>query len=85
MRQMPSFRTRIGPSGRLVIPALYRKELGLKAGDEVVLKVEDHELKISTLKHCVERVQALVRRYNRKGEKLSDSLIRERRRLAAKE
>jgi len=37
------------------------------------------------LKHCVERVQALVRRYNRKGEKLSYSLIRERRRLAAKE
>jgi AbrB family looped-hinge helix DNA binding protein len=82
---MASFRTRIGPSGRLVIPAPCRKELGLTAGDEVVLKIEDDELKISTLKHCVERVQALVRRHNRKGEKLSASLIRERRRQAATE
>ena len=82
---MVSFRTRIDPSGRLVIPARCRKELGLTTGDEVVLRIEDGELRISTLKQCVERVQGLVRRYNRNGERLSASLIHERRRLAAKE
>jgi len=82
---MASFRTRLSANGRLVIPAQYRKELGLTAGEEVLLKIEDDELRISSVKHRVERAQALVRRHNRKGEKLSASLIRARRREAARE
>ena len=43
---MSTFRAKIGPSGRLVIPVPQRRELGLKTGDEVVLRVEDNELHI---------------------------------------
>ncbi|HMD64913.1 MAG TPA: AbrB/MazE/SpoVT family DNA-binding domain-containing protein [Stellaceae bacterium] len=82
---MTTLRARIGPSGRLVIPAAQRRELGLKAGDEVLIRVEDDELRISSVNRRIERVQALVRKYNPKGELLSQSLIRERRAEAAKE
>jgi len=84
-RHMITLRARIGPSGRLVIPAAQRRELGLKAGDEVLIRVEDDELRISSVNRRIERVQALVRKYNPKGELLSQSLIRERRAEAAKE
>jgi AbrB family looped-hinge helix DNA binding protein len=81
---MTSYRAKIGPSGRLVIPAPQRKELGLKPGDRVIMRVENNELRISSVNHSIERVQALVRKYNRKGENLSESLIRDRRAEAAK-
>jgi AbrB family looped-hinge helix DNA binding protein len=81
---MTSYRAKIGPSGRLVIPAPERKELGLKPGDRVIMRVENNELRISSVNHSIERVQALVRKYNRKGENLSESLIRDRRAEAAK-
>ncbi|MBV8119975.1 MAG: AbrB/MazE/SpoVT family DNA-binding domain-containing protein [Alphaproteobacteria bacterium] len=82
---MSSFRAKIGPSGRLVIPAAQRRELGLEVGDEVVLETSGEELRITSLKARIARVQALVRRYNPHGESLSDSLIRDRRAEAAKD
>jgi len=82
---MIPFRAKIGAGGRLVIPAAARKELGLKAGDEVLLRIEDKELRISGVNRRIERVQALVRKYNRNGESLSESLIRDRRAGVEKE
>ncbi len=35
---MQDTKTRLGENGRLVIPAPYRKALGLQTGDEVVLR-----------------------------------------------
>jgi AbrB family looped-hinge helix DNA binding protein len=80
---MSSFRARIGPSGRLVIPAAQRRELGLEVGDQVLLETAGDELRVSSLKHRVARLQALVRKHNPNGESLSDSLIRDRRAEAA--
>jgi hypothetical protein len=50
-----------------------------------MLTTADSELRISTLRHRIERVQALVRKHNRRGEKLSEALIRDRRAEAAKD
>jgi len=41
--------TRINENGRLVIPASFRKALGIASGDTVVLRLDDDELKITTL------------------------------------
>ncbi len=82
---MNSFRANIGPSGRLLIPAAQRRELGLEVGDEVVLKVQDNELRILSLKHRIARVQALVRKHNPNAESLSESLIRDRRAETARD
>ena len=82
---MDAVRTKMGPSGRLVIPAAQRRALGIQAGDEVLIKLEDHELRITTLKQRIAHAQALARKYNKTGESMSESLIRDRRAEAKKE
>ena len=82
---MSSARAKIGPGGRLVIPAAQRRELGLEVGDQVVLQVTDNELRITSLDQRIRRIQTLVRRHNPGGELLSESLIRDRRAEAVKE
>jgi AbrB family looped-hinge helix DNA binding protein len=78
-------RTRINENGRVVIPAAFRKAMGINAGDEVVLRIEDDELRISTLKRRIERAQRLVRQHVKPGTSLVDELIAERRRAAKRE
>jgi len=81
---MNEIKTKMGDGGRLVIPAGYRKSLGLKPGDEVVLSLEEGEIRIVTPHQAIQKAQALVRRYVPKGRSLSEELIRERREEAAR-
>lgn len=76
---------RLGSNGRLVIPAEYRKALGVDEGDELVVRLEDGELRLSTRKFALRRAQERVRRYVPEGVSLADELIAERREEAAKE
>ena len=78
-------RMRINENGRVVIPASFRKRLGIRAGDEVVLQIQDDELRISTLKGNIERAQRLVRKHVKAGTSLVDELIAERREAAGDE
>jgi len=78
-------RTRLNENGRLVIPASFRKALGINPGDEVVLRLEEDGLLITTLRRRIERAQRLVRKYVKPGVSLADELIAERRAAARKE
>jgi AbrB family looped-hinge helix DNA binding protein len=78
-------RVKVNENGRVVIPASFRKALGINAGDEVILSVEDDELRITTLKRRLERAQRHVRKYVKPGTSLVDELIAERRREARNE
>jgi len=78
-------RLRVNENGRVVIPAAFRKALGINAGDEVVLRMEDDELRITTLKRRIERAQRLVRKHVKPGTSLVDELIAERREAAKDE
>ena len=78
-------RMRVNENGRVVIPASYRKALGIKAGDEVILLMEDDELRITTMKRRLERAQRRIRRYVKPGVSLADELIAERREAAKRE
>ena len=78
-------RLKVNENGRVVIPASFRKALGIKAGDEVVLRMEEDELRITTMKRRIERAQRLVRKYVKPGTSLVDELIAERRREARDE
>ena len=49
---------KIAEGGRLVIPAEYRRELGLQGGDEGIIRVEDDELGILIGAEAVRRAQA---------------------------
>ena len=76
---------RVNENGRVVIPASYRKALGIKAGDKVILRMEDNELRITTMKRRIERAQRRVRQYVAPGVSLADELIAERREAAKRE
>ena len=76
-------KTKVREGGRLVIPAAYRKALGLKPGDEVILALEDGEIRVVSARQAIARAQALVRRYVPKDRSLSEELIQERREEAA--
>lgn len=75
---------RIGPQGRIVIPAALRRTLGLEAGDRLVVHAEDGAL-------VLERPDAALRRLQerfagvRDGASLAEELIAERRAEAARE
>jgi AbrB family looped-hinge helix DNA binding protein len=71
--------TRIDRGGRLVIPADYRKALGLNPGDEVSLRLEDGEIRVASKRRAIVQAQHLLRRYIPAGRTLSEELIRERR------
>ncbi len=77
-------KTKIQEGGRLVIPAAYRKALGLQPGDEVLLMLEDGEIRVISTCQAVARSQALLRRYIPQGRSLSEELIKERREEAAR-
>jgi AbrB family looped-hinge helix DNA binding protein len=78
--------TKIDQTGRLLIPARLRKELGLHPGADVVLEAREGELRIRSYRAAVEHAQALIRRYIPDDERsLVDELIAERRAEAARE
>lgn len=82
---MPETRVRINENGRVVIPAAFREALGVKPGDEIILRIEDDELRITTMKRRIERAQRNVRKYVKPGASLVDELIAERREAAKRE
>ncbi len=85
MASEQEIRTRVNENGRVVIPASFRKALGINVGDEVVLRIEDDELRILTLQQRVERAQRLVRKHVKPGTSLVEELIAERRQAAKRE
>ena len=73
--------TSIDKSGRLIVPASLRRQLGIRPGDRLHLRVVDGELRISTWEKAVERVQQSLAAYrpDDQEELASEALIRERR------
>ena len=82
---MPDVRTRVAEGGRIVLPAEYRRALGVRIGDEVILHLENDEVRILTPQEAIRRAQALVRRSVPQDRSLADELIAERRAAAADE
>lgn len=82
---MNETRVRINENGRVVIPAALRKAMGIKAGDELLVRLEDNELRIATMRNRIEQAQRWVRRYVKPGVSLVDELIAERREASRRE
>ena len=77
--------TRVNENGRLVIPAAFSKALVIASGDTLVLRLDDGELKITTLRQRIKRSQQIVRKYVPRTVSLVDELIAERREAAKRE
>jgi AbrB family looped-hinge helix DNA binding protein len=82
---MVETRMRVNENGRVVIPASIRKTLGIHPGDEIVLRVEDDELRITTLRNRIRQAQRLVQQYLKPDSSMADELIAERREEAKRE
>ncbi|HEV2300083.1 MAG TPA: AbrB/MazE/SpoVT family DNA-binding domain-containing protein [Stellaceae bacterium] len=54
--------TTVSPSGRLSLPAGFRKSLGLERGGDVVVELVEREIRIRTIDEVVAEAQALTRR-----------------------
>jgi AbrB family looped-hinge helix DNA binding protein len=78
-------RVRVNENGRVVIPAAFRKALGIEAGDEVVLSIQDDELRITTQQRRIQRAQRRARQYLKLSTSLVDELLAERREAAKNE
>src|ERR1035437_3500351 len=70
---------KINQNGRIVIPAALRRQMGLKAGDSVLMEVEDGILRLETHLARIRRIQREFAQYIRPGVLASDELIAERR------
>jgi AbrB family looped-hinge helix DNA binding protein len=77
--------TRINENGRVVIPAAFRRALGIQSGDTVVLRIENDELRITTLRQRLAKAQQIVRKHVPSTISLVDELIAERREAARRE
>jgi AbrB family looped-hinge helix DNA binding protein len=82
---METVSVKLEKSGRILIPAAIRRELGLKEGSELLLRPNDAGLQVSTRQQAIKRVQAQLRKYAPRGRLLSQELLDERREEAARE
>ncbi len=77
--------TRMDKKGRGVIPASFRRALGVKSSEVVVLRPENDELRIDTVRHRLVRAQKSVGEHVAPTVSLVDERIAERREDARRE
>ncbi len=78
-------KTHIGEGGRMVVPVGFRKALDLQVGDEVILQLENDQMRLIPLRHAITLAQRKVRQYVSEGTSLVDALIQNRRAEAESE
>ena len=81
-----SVRIRLGPQGRIVIPAHFRRAMGVETGEPLVATLEDEgRLVIETRKAAWESLRRQLRAAIPDGVDLVEELIAERRAEARRE
>lgn len=79
-----SIAVRVGPQGRIVIPAHIRKSLRIGPGEDLLIRVEDGRLVLEKREQVLERVQSWFAQVPSEVS-LVDDLIAERREEVRKE
>jgi bifunctional DNA-binding transcriptional regulator/antitoxin component of YhaV-PrlF toxin-antitoxin module len=77
---MSDLEVRIDRTGRLLIPVAVRRVLALRPGATLLLQMREGGFELLTREAALQRARQLVRRHIPKGAKLTDGLLRERRR-----
>lgn len=78
---MQPVKVRVSPSGRVSLPAEFRRTLGLEKGGTVVMTLDEGDIRIRTVSASVRRAQAAARELLAKsGKTLTvDEFLAERR------
>jgi bifunctional DNA-binding transcriptional regulator/antitoxin component of YhaV-PrlF toxin-antitoxin module len=82
---MGRIQTKVDASGRLVVPAELRAQLGLDGPGELLMTVVDGELRAMTRATAIRKAQEIVRAHIKPGSpSMLDELLAERRAEAAR-
>jgi AbrB family looped-hinge helix DNA binding protein len=76
---------RIGPQGRVVIPARLRRELEIEPGETLMARVESRRLVLERRDEILERLRSELRDARPERGSVVDELIAERRAEARRE
>ena len=72
--------SQVSPSGRLSLPAEFRKALGLERGGKILVELAGNEIRLRTVHEAVSRVQARAKRvFAGKSQVSSDDFLAHRR------
>lgn len=86
LREEPDRRTlKLGPGGRVVIPAEWRRAMEIDEGERLVATLEDGELRLVGRNVALRNAQAFFQSLVPEGVSLVDELIADRRREAEAE
>jgi bifunctional DNA-binding transcriptional regulator/antitoxin component of YhaV-PrlF toxin-antitoxin module len=72
------FKLTIGHNGGIILPALCRKRLNVKKGDQIVALLDNNNLTLISLKDAVKDFQKMIKDKNLKNISLVDSLKQSR-------
>lgn len=78
--QMKEHMATLDQMGRIVVPASFRRALGIEPGARLVLRLDDQGLHVQSASQALAKAQELVRRYVPAGHSLADELISDRQR-----
>lgn len=81
----PSYLVRVGPKGRIVVPAPIRRELRFEEGAEVVVRADRGRMVVESRADVLERLRAVVREAVPSSVSLVDELLEARRTEAVRE
>ena len=76
---MTEVHVRLGTGGRVVIPAAFRRRLGLEPGDPLIVRLEENGLVIESRRAAVRAAQGMIREHVSEGELLTERLFEMRR------
>ncbi|HVM71768.1 MAG TPA: AbrB/MazE/SpoVT family DNA-binding domain-containing protein [Anaerolineales bacterium] len=79
------FKVQVYSGGRFVLPLKLRKELQIKAGDEIVLSLEDGSVRLIPLHQAIRIAQQTIKKYVPERTSLAADLIKARKEEAAYE
>lgn len=77
--------SKIDGAGRVLLPLKIRRELGLAENTEVILRVEDGELRLHTRKEAMRRAKVRLAGRKKPGESVVTEFLAERRQEAQRE
>lgn len=82
---MSAAKGKIVEGGRVILPAAFRKSLGLVKGDTVLMELHGEEVRLRPARSALRRLQEKLRDYAPESGSVADELILERRQEAENE
>ena len=76
---------RLDRAGRIMIPHRFRNSLGLSEGSELIVRLEDGELRLSTPLQALKQAQRALSLLKKPGESVVDDLLADRKQEAHRE